>query len=384
MRFPRWTLTLLFVFSFSAGFGSRAHPQERDPMDSAPFTSAVVCGQCHVDIHTAWTENLHSRAATEPVFTQALQAAVEARGGGTRRFCLTCHAPTTVETQDYAMARNITKESVTCDFCHTMVASHPGEEVPFELDVSPNNPKRGPYDDADPKDHGVAFSELHLSANLCASCHEYTTPGGVPVLSTYSEYLAGPYPRRNVTCQGCHMPVVMGDVVDPRVLRESREFINLHRMPGGHAQDQLARALTLQWDEVTRSAGTVRARLFVSNTGAGHRVPTAMPSRRLVLEIQAETSDGKIYTDETVFRKIVVDSEGREILRDGEMFTHAAGVRLDNRIEPGERRRAGFSFLIPSNQATELTARLVYEFSPLGPEGATERIVFKTIRRTLP
>jgi hypothetical protein len=283
------------------------------------------------------------------------------------------------------MERNITKESVTCDFCHTMIASHPGEEVPFELDVGgPENIKRGPYDDADPQDHGVAFSELHLSARLCASCHEYKTPDGVPILSTYSEYLEGPYPRRNVTCQGCHMPVVMANVVEPRVKRDPREFINLHRMPGGHAPDQLARAITLEWDEVTRSSGTVRVRLLVSNTGAGHRVPTGMPSRKLVLEVEAETSTGKIYKDQTVFRKIVVDSEGREILRDGEMFTRAAAVRMDNRIPPGEQRRAGFSFLIPSTQRAELTARLVYEFSPLGPEGATEHIIFKTIRYSVP
>ena len=66
------------------------------------------------------------------------------------------------------------------------------------------------------------------------------------------------------------------------------------------------------------------------------------------------------------------------------MFTRAAAVRMDNRILPGEARRAGFSFLIPSNERAELTARLVYEFSPLGPEGATERIIFKTIRYSVP
>ena len=178
------------------------------------------------------------------------------------------------------------------------------------------------------------------------------------------------------------MPVVMANVVDPRVKRDPREFINLHRMPGGHAADQLARALTLEWDEVTRSSGTIQVRLLVSNTGAGHRVPTGMPSRRLVLEVEAEASSGRLYKDQTVFRKIVVDSEGREILKDGEMFTRSAALRMDNRILPGEARRAGFSFLIPSTQQAELTARLVLEFTPLGPEGATERIVFKTIHHS--
>ena len=377
MRFWKLMLTVLLLSVASAS------AQAPDPMDAAPFTSAMVCGHCHVDIHAAWTTNLHSRAATEPIFTQALEEAAASRGEDVRRFCLTCHAPTTVATKDYAMTRNITKESVTCDFCHTMVEANPGAEVPYRLDVGgPENIKRGPYKDADPKDHGVAFSELHLSARLCASCHEYKTPDGVPILSTYSEYLEGPYPRRNVICQGCHMPVVMANVVDPRVMRDPREFVNLHRMPGGHAPDQLARALTLEWGEITRSSGTIQVRLLVSNTGAGHRVPTGMPSRKLVLEVEAETATGKLYKDQTVYQKVVVDSEGKEILRDGQMFTHAATVRRDNRILPGEERMAGFSFLIPSTQTAELTARLVYEFSPLGPEGATERIVFKTIRST--
>jgi hypothetical protein len=380
MRFPKGMLTVFFLAVVPAT------AQNIDPNDSAPFTSAIVCAQCHVDIHEAWTGNLHSRAATEPIFAQALEDAVKARGEDVRKLCLTCHAPTTVKTQDYSLTRNITKESVTCDFCHSMVDSHPGEAVPFELDVGGReNIKRGPYKDAEPDgSHGVAFSELHLSARLCASCHEYKTPDGVPILSTYSEYLEGPYPRRNVTCQGCHMPVVMANVVDPRVKRDPREFINLHRMPGGHAPDQLARAITLDWDEVRRASGTVRVRLLVSNTGSGHRVPTGMPSRKLVLEVEVETAGGKLYKDQAIYRKIVVDAEGREILRDGEMFTHAAGVRTDTRILPGEQRQAGFSFLIPSNERAELTARLVYEFSPLGPEGATERIIFKTIRQSLP
>jgi hypothetical protein len=305
-------------------------------MDSAPFTSAMVCGTCHKDIHAAWTTNLHSRAATEPIFTQALEEAEESLGDAARPFCLTCHAPTTVATRDYAIKRIITEESVTCDFCHTMVASEPGAAVPFELDV--DGPKRGPYDDADPKDHDVAFSELHLSARLCASCHEYKTKSGVPILSTYSEYLEGPYPRRNVVCQGCHMPVVMANVVDPKVMRDPREFINLHRMPGGHAADQLQRALDLKWAKIDRSSGQIQVRVSVANTGAGHRVPTGMPTRKLILEVEARTSTGKLYKEQTVYQKVVVDSDGREVLKDGEMFTRASSIRRDNRILPGETR----------------------------------------------
>ena len=362
---------------------SSVSAQEVDPMDSAPFTSAIVCAHCHKDIHEAWTSNLHSRAATEPIFAQAFGEAEDTLGDEAGPFCLTCHAPTTVKTKDYAMVRNITKESVTCDFCHTMVAAKPGEAVPFELDVGTGQSvKRGPYDDADDSQHPVAFSELHLSAELCGSCHDFKTASGVPILSTYSEYLAGPYPRRNVVCQGCHMPIVMGNAADPKVTREPREYINLHRMPGGHAEDQLQRALTLKWEKVERSSGRLQVRLSIANTGAGHRVPTGMPTRKLILEVEVRTSTGKLYKEQTVYQKIVLDEEGREILKDGEMFTRAESIRSDNRILPGEQRLAGFSFLLPSTQKAELTARLIYQFAPLGPTEETEHITFKTITYT--
>src|SRR3989304_6972838 len=171
MRFwkPMLTVLLLSVASASA--------QAPDPMDAAPFTSAMVCGHCPVDIHAAWTTNLPSRAATEPIFTQALEEAVGGRGEDVRKFCLTFHAPTTVATKDYAMTRNITKESVTCDFCHTMVEANPGAEVPYRLaGGGPGNIKAGPYKDADPKEHGGAFSGLPPSPRLWARCHEHKQP----------------------------------------------------------------------------------------------------------------------------------------------------------------------------------------------------------------
>jgi Cytochrome c554 and c-prime len=355
-----------------------------DP-DSAPFTSAIVCGECHKDIHAAWKQNRHSTAATNPVFLRSLEKAEERGDEETRRLCLTCHAPTTVRTDDLDMKRAISRESVTCDFCHSLTASKPGEKVPFELEVGlPTNIKRGPYKDADAKAHGVAYSELHLVALFCAGCHEYETASGVRVLSTYSEYKEGPYYRRNIPCQGCHMPVVMADVVDPKVKRDPEGFINLHRMPGGHAEEQLRRSAELRWGTINRVSGELRVQVEVSNVGAGHRLPTGLPTRRVVLEVEVRAASGKTYREQAVYRKIVVDAGGKEILEDGEMFTRAAAIRQDNRIKPGERRVQNFSFLLPpSGGSLELSARLIYESSPLGPSRETRRVPFARIEKTI-
>ena len=77
-----------------------------------------------------------------------------------------------IDTRD---ALDVSLERRGSEFRTPVLAVAVGIYLPFELDVGgPENIKRGPYDDADPKDHGVAFSELHLSARLCASCHEFT------------------------------------------------------------------------------------------------------------------------------------------------------------------------------------------------------------------
>jgi hypothetical protein len=351
----------------------------RSPDDAAPFSSAAECGQCHAEIHDAWQERRHARAATTPEFVASLQAAEATLQDRARPLCLACHAPTTTLTGDHAMERAITRESVTCDFCHSMVQSLPGRVVPFRLDVG--DIKRGPYKDADPKGHAVAYSELHVKADLCAGCHEYESPQGVAVLSTYSEYLESPYAGRSLPCQRCHMPVVMAPIVGPGVQEgRPREFINLHRMPGGHTREQLERALSLEWGTVRRDAGGLEVGLLVANVGAGHRVPTGLPTRRITLEVEAEAAGGRVYHEQIRYQKVVTDTSGQEILTDGGMFLHAAQVRSDNRIAPGEQRLHLFTFAVQPGTVT-LRARLVYETPPQPPSNHAARTAFGAIEK---
>jgi hypothetical protein len=178
------------------------------------------------------------------------------------------------------------------------------------------------------------------------------------------------------------MPIIMAQVVDPKVQADPKRFLNLHRMPGGHSVDQLQRALDLKWGEIGWKSGELQVQVAILNVGAGHRVPTGMPTRRLLLEVEARTAAGKAYTKETVFQKQVVDARGRLIKKDGEMFLRAHHIRQDNRIRPGEKRVLRLSFLVPSG-VTRLTARLVYESSPFGTAGEIERVPFASIETTV-
>src|SRR5207248_1591107 len=60
----------------------------------------------------------------------------------------------------------------------------------------------GPLDDADRGDD--AFSPLYKQSLYCASCHEGVV-FGVPVYTTYSEWLASLAKKAGQQCQDCHM-----------------------------------------------------------------------------------------------------------------------------------------------------------------------------------
>jgi len=187
------------------GIGSRS---EAAPAPASVYTSAQQCAKCHQAIHVFWSESEHSRSATSKPFLAALAAAVGAAPDkdAARRACVWCHAPTALASGDYALEGPIAREGVTCDFCHTVAdvdLRKPGH--PFEL--QPGKVKRGPLEYVkSPPFHDTAYSVLHKSSPLlCASCHEHQNAHGVPVLSTYTEWMAGPYPARGQTCQECHM-----------------------------------------------------------------------------------------------------------------------------------------------------------------------------------
>ena len=54
--------------------------------------------------------------------------------------------------------------------------------------------------------HECVESPLHLTSELCASCHQvfhYETH--TPLEATYTEWKNGPYAVNNIHCQDCHM-----------------------------------------------------------------------------------------------------------------------------------------------------------------------------------
>jgi hypothetical protein len=365
----RWALSVVAAIAVAspgpAGAQGAGNPGRTHAFVAGEFSSKEVCGACHKDIAEAWSQrSIHATTMNNPSFLTSLP-----EDEALRATCLSCHAPTTQLTHDTDMRLALTREGVTCDFCHSVEAVTPGALSPFTLDVGAR--KRGPLKNPGLPPHEVVVSDLHTKSEFCGGCHEYKNAAGVAVLSNYSEWKAGPLAARNVTCQGCHMEIYQAKVVYNQQSQEvSRTFINLHAVPGGRSKPQLQRAFDLGPVKATGKDGQVKVEVQVTNRGAGHYVPGGMPNRYVTLDV---TVEGRPEPERQtrVYRRTLTDADGRVITDVPRMFTDAVRVSGDTRLAPQEARDERFLFRGAPKGST-VTARLVYVVEP-PVEGADRR-----------
>lgn len=336
---------------------------EKPQINPDGFDSATVCSECHQAIHAVWRQSLHSKAWVDPVFQAAYKRTIETFGRRKARLCMSCHAPTVRHTQDYDAAEPITLEGVTCDFCHSVrevALDEPGDSIRLDVGVV----KYGPLHKAESDAHKVSSSPLHTRSEFCASCHEYRNDEGVLVLGTYSEWKAGPYSKRGVHCQNCHMPLVPGRVVAANVKDKTDGQVNLHDVSGSHNLEQVRKAVTLKLINTDWMGDMVWVSLEVANVGSGHRFPTGLPMHKAMLEVTLREGGREIARREVPFSIVMVDKTGRRIEREHEVFFNAARVRIDTRIKPEEVRSVKLTFRdIKSSHRLVLGARLFYKYS---------------------
>jgi len=168
-------------------------------------------------------------------------------------------------------------------------------------------------------------------SELCATCHTLFThtlgPNGesigtLPEQVPYLEWEHSAY-KDQQSCQDCHMPVVDGETPISSVLGEPREHFSRHRFRGGnffmpalfnrHAAELGVQSLPQELDATSRSAAdhlrTSAARLDIEETAirdghleatlaianlAGHKLPSAYPSRRVWLHLTARDASGAV------------------------------------------------------------------------------------------
>lgn len=327
-----------------------------------------------------WKASVHAKSMENEIFQQAYQE-VSALGDPAARDCLKCHAPAIDLNGDLKLEQKITWEGVSCDICHSLVSVDLSGPVP-RLGLDVGAVKRGPIRNAASMAHDVAYSELHTQSLVCAGCHEYTNREGTPIITTYSEWQGSDMSKRGKTCQSCHMVQVRAHVVDPKILREADAQVNLHEMPGGHSLEQLHKALEMAL-QTSRDGDRLLLGVVLTNKGAGHAVPTGMPGRRVILEVQVRSGKELSYTEQRVYTRSYVSAKGEPVTRDSGYFSKGVRLVSDTRLKPGERRAEPFRFQVPRSETAFVTVKLFYEHAPTGGMENRTWITFQSESRTL-
>ncbi len=304
----------------AALFGGTIRFQGPAPAELAPAQASLSsqqCTRCHAKQAREWTGSLHSLAASPGLIAQIVRIGERgAMSADEVESCQRCHAPLAEQLpmvrpghsggDDAARAyvanpgfdAALRAEGVSCAACHVRdhVRHGPPVLAPSLLGL-PVYPLRQ--------------LALYERADFCLPCHQLQprlAVAGRPLLNTYREWLEGPYMRRGVQCQHCHMP--------------NRE----HTFRGVHDPDTFRQGLTVSATAVRGASGAVTVRALARNTGAGHYLPTT-PTPAAWLRSELVDADGRVIAGTQAERRI-----GRKIA-----YTGGAWRDLeDTRIPPGE------------------------------------------------
>lgn len=206
------------------------------------------------------------------------------------------------------------------------------------------------------------------SAQFCANCHTLFTHaldpdgnevGELPEQTPYLEWRHSNYPGEK-TCQDCHMPVVEGEVSVTGVLPNPRTKVNQHVFRGGnflmprilnkHRTQMNVQALPQELDATARAseehlannAATLEVSRLAFNDGrldvdvtvtnlAGHKLPSAYPSRRAWLHVTILDGKGRTLLESGAF-----DPSGKIKGNDNDLDGSRFEPHYDSITDPGQ------------------------------------------------
>jgi hypothetical protein len=245
-------------------------------------------------------------------------------------------------------AGELASDGVSCSVCHQITGENLGTRESFvgrfKIDEKSKPGERhesGPYEvnqghatimrsssTFQPTDAG---KQIIQSSELCATCHSLYTKaldekgnviGELPEQVPFEEWQHSSY-REKRSCQSCHMPVVDEEVPITSVLGEPRSGVSRHTFVGGNFfmqfilgryRDELSvptssadmetaanRTIAFLQSETAKLEirgievrdGKLLADISVVNL-AGHKLPTAYPSRRVWLHVTVRDRAGNV------------------------------------------------------------------------------------------
>ena len=282
--------------------------------------NAGVCGLCHVRRYEEWRGSLHARAVGPGLLGQLPPMGVDEAAD-----CLTCHAPRE-EQQERILFGSSQPEPESVIAALAFLAQAPpvhggvdcaGCHVRAHRRYGPNDKPLTP--------HGPVTALARFGqSDFCAPCHQF--PEGVgelagkPLQNTHQEWAVSRQAAEGIGCQDCHMPG------------------GSHAFRGIHDPEMTRRALRI---DLTRTAHGVG--LTVTNTGAGHAVPTyATP--RIRMQVQPQDDPPK-RIERLIARTLVLDPD-RGLIE-----------RADTRLMPDE----SVTLQLSLSETQAATARILVE-----------------------
>ena len=250
-------------------------------------------------------------------------------------------------------AERLAADGVSCTACHQITDANLGRTDSFTggfvIDTAEPNGERqifGPFDIDEGRTRimqsatGFQPTEAtHIQqSEVCATCHTLYThaldldgaeSGPLPEQVPYLEWRHSAY-NGDESCQSCHMPVVEEETAIASVLGEQREGVSRHVFRGGNffmlrmlnryradlgvqalpqeletaarrTIDHLqTNAATVAVERLDRSGGRLRFDVAVENL-AGHKLPTAYPSRRAWLHVTVMDAAGEVVFESGAF-----------------------------------------------------------------------------------
>ena len=298
-----------------------AYPYEK-------FEWPAACASCHVDIARQHEQAMMSQAYTHhwdeiEYFELALpHAEKDEKVAEVKAGCNGCHAPLAYLAGDIPpkppAAGTRANESVSCDFCHSVVGMQGDTPYNFNWVVAPGKVKQGPRPGLVSPHHETRENPFLRSAEFCGTCHNEKSPFGVFVKATHLEWREGPHGKAGIVCQDCHMPPAPGRSAR---MGEALPDVRQHLFHGAHDVGKLAGVIEVRIHPEVREAEpgeTMRLTAVVVNAKAGHSVPSGSAEERMLwLHVTARAADGRTY-------HLKVDSKGFA----GEEYTIASKSTL--------------------------------------------------------
>ena len=346
---------------------------------SAQFASPQGCS-CHSDLQSQWQTSMHALSLKDPFYKLQTSQVEKDAGKDVAKFCDTCHAPAAVMSGGIQTAeQNDALDGITCTVCHQVTAQH--GKTPGNASLA--YPKGGPNgvlhaQIMDPQaPHQASGNKLFNTSEYCGACHNVTHPAnGLKLETTYDEWKKSDFAKQGVTCQKCHMASTTAlkapEEGQAAMGAPTRKDIYAMTFVGANVAQgdkELATALLKKAAKVEVAiksdilpAGQEGvATVKVTNTGAGHSIPTGLTEvRNMWLTVSSVDAQGKkTEIGRTEFGTKLTDEKGKEV---GAKFWLGAKKKSDNRIKPGETFTQEIKVTMPASaQQQTLVAELNYQ-----------------------